>query len=459
MNPTNIPCTRHPTAAWLVCPALSALARAFVLLIALLPAAALPQDTNGAPRQQYLDLIAATEVEAGIYARELLEPLTALGTLYREQGAYQQATATLLRARQLLRVNQGLSTLDEIPLLLELRRIAEEQGDLRSAVEYEQVLLVLAQEHSGAWQTWPVFLQVAQQRMTLLERYRAGERPPQIIVGCYYAKTIDFNAIASGAANVLRVPLSDSECLGGNRKTVQLALLIEAISYQGLALEALLQNDRYASDELLLLMTDFFRSSDLLHRLMNRGSEYFIGPVWDRVLGFEGKDSADRVRRAQMQLLLADLNLLRLGRNWYFDDYDQLYGQYRNVYQRLLDEGTEPELMAGIFTPSVPVMLPVYRQSGFTVAEGEGQGEYIDARFEVDERGKSRRIRIVSMTDGVTRADRRKLERFIREGRFRPRLVDGSAVESVTAVVRYPVGEASALPARASINISGIEIQ
>ena len=435
------------------------LAGIIVLLIALLSPNAMAQDTSGLTRQQYLAVISATEVESGIYAPQLLEPLTALATLYREQGAYQQATTTLLRARQLLRVNQGLASVDEIPLLQELVHVAEAQGDLRRAVEHERVLLALAQEHSGTLQSLPVFLELAAQRMNLLERYRAGERPPQIIIGCYYAKTIDFNAIASGAVNALRVPLSDSECLGGNRKTVQLALLIEAISYQRLALESLLQNDRYASDQLLLLMTDFFRSSDLLHRLMNRGSEYFIGPVWNRVLGFAGKDSADRVRRAQMQLLLADLNLLRLGRNWYFDDYEQLYGQYRNVYQSLRDEGAEPQLLAKIFAPGVPVVLPVYRQSGFGLPEDLTQGEYIDVRFEVDERGKSRRIRIVSTTDGVTRADRRKLERFIREGRFRPRLVEGAVVERATVALRYPLAEAAAMPARASINISGIDIQ
>src|SRR5690606_18985040 len=148
------------------------------------------------------------------------------------------------------------------------------------------------------------------------------------------------------------------------------------------------------SDDMLALMQRFFRSSNQLHRVLSFGSEYVIGPVWNRVLGYEASSAAERVRRAQLQLQLADLNLLRLGRDIYFDDYGQLYDQYRKAYQHLAAEGVDPATLDRLFAPEFPVRLPVNRAVPFVSASELQEGAWIEASFEIDERGKSRRIRI-----------------------------------------------------------------
>lgn len=430
-------------------------ATALVSVLLVSPGFAQAQPTGSA--RPFLDLIQATEAASGIYDAALVEPLVALGALYREQGSYTQSEAVLVRARQLLRINNGLSTLEEVQVLDELVRTTEAQGDVLLTQEYEQALLNVAQQHIGALETYPVFMNLADKRMALLNRYLAAERPPQIYVGCYYAKDIDYAALGAGQVPALTIPEPDAHCTAGDRPVVQRALLIEAIAYQRWALEALLQNGRYASDETLDVMHRFFRSSNQLHRVLSFGSEYVIGPVWNRVLGFEATTAAERVRRAQLQLLLADLNLLRLGRDYYFDDYDELYDQYSKAYQHLAAEGVDPVTLDRLFAPELPVHLPVHRPRPFAGVADVAEGPWIEASFEVDERGKSRRIRITETSEGVTRAESREVERLIRESRFRPKLVAGTEPERTQVLVRYPVGEAP-IPVRPPVVIHGIEL-
>lgn len=433
-----------------------AVANLLVSFVLTLPGIVLGQAP--ATARSFLDLIQATETQAGIYDAALIEPLMSLGALYREQGSYRQSAEVLVRARELLRINHGLSTLEEVQVLDALVLTAEAQGDVVLTQEYEQALLTVAQQHIGAMDTYAVFVNLADKRMNLLNRYLAAERPPQIYAGCYYAKTIDYQALGAGQAPALVVPQTKAKCGSGDRPVVQRALLIEAIAYQGWALEALLQNGHYASDEMLALMQRFFRSSNQLHRVLSFGSEYIIGPMWNRALGFEATTAAERVRRAQLQLQLADLNLLRLGRDIYFDDYGQLYDQYRKAYQHLAAEGVDAETLDRLFAPEFPVRLPASRAFPFFRASELQEGAWIEASFEVDERGKSRRIRITDKSEGITRAEGRDVERLIRESRFRPRLVAGSDPARTQVVVRYPLGGVS-LPQRPPVVIEGIELR
>lgn len=68
------------------------------------------------------------------------------------------------------------------------------------------------------------------------------------------------------------------------------SLLIEALAYQGMALDVLLHNDRHTSDEMLAFMHEIFRGSNLIHRLMGEYSNSYIARLWRRALGNEAQD-------------------------------------------------------------------------------------------------------------------------------------------------------------------------
>lgn len=70
--------------------------------------------SNGISR--YQNSIARLEKESGVYAPELFQELLGLGRLQYNAGQYQSALATLQRAAQISRINQGLYSEDQLSL-------------------------------------------------------------------------------------------------------------------------------------------------------------------------------------------------------------------------------------------------------------------------------------------------------------------------------------------------------
>ena len=85
-----------------------------------------------APYQQQLQSL---EEGGGPYTDGLAEPLASLGRHYRSQGDYEQAVALYRRAMHVVRINDGLNSDRQIPLLRELLVSYREAGDLQSLDE------------------------------------------------------------------------------------------------------------------------------------------------------------------------------------------------------------------------------------------------------------------------------------------------------------------------------------
>jgi hypothetical protein len=415
----------------------------FWLSLALMPAVLfaqnLAQTQTPSTRQPYLDLLNTSEATGDIYAPDLIEPLTVLGRLYREQGDFDQSAANLARARQILRINQGLSTLQEVFLIEELIRTEEARGDFAEVRALEQSLLTHAQIQGRDLQTFSLYQDLATKRLNLYQRYLTGERPPQIIAGCYYAKSIDLSAPQTALARILGPPLPGDRCTSGERKTVQRALLIEALAYQSLALNVLLHNDQHTSDEMLALMADIFHSSNKLNQMLGMYSDNYIGRVWRRALSKQAEDQESRVRRAQLQILFADLNLLRVQHSMRAsrNDIAQLHDQYGRAYQSLVTEGVAQETLDALFTPGTPVVIPAFEANPFTSVEGMAQGDYIDAMLEIDERGRGKLLQITHQTEGVGRTDEKQFRNLVKASMFRPRMVEGKIARKTTVHIRY----------------------
>jgi hypothetical protein len=93
--------------------------------------------------------IETIQSERGVTAPELISPLTNAGLILREHGDAALAAASFERARHLVRVNYGLSSFDEAPLLRQLIQIEEGRGDAAAAWDLEQKLLALIRRYPG----------------------------------------------------------------------------------------------------------------------------------------------------------------------------------------------------------------------------------------------------------------------------------------------------------------------
>jgi hypothetical protein len=136
------------------------------------------------------DRVAEIESLHGANSRDLIEPLTELASAYEDRGADEPALAVIERAKQVIRVNDGLHSLDEVPLSKQAIRIEEARGNAKVAWRDEQALLALVRRHPHDLRTAQTLNEIADKRMAMLARFEAGEFPPQVALGCYYSEWV-----------------------------------------------------------------------------------------------------------------------------------------------------------------------------------------------------------------------------------------------------------------------------
>src|SRR5262245_35243833 len=82
--------------------------------------------------------LSSAEAEDGPNSPELIQPLTALGVVYQEQGEPALAFGALAQAVRLVRFNYGLYSLEQAPLIRQQIANAESFGDRLSAWELDR---------------------------------------------------------------------------------------------------------------------------------------------------------------------------------------------------------------------------------------------------------------------------------------------------------------------------------
>ena len=98
--------------------------------------------------------------------------------------------------------------------------------------------------------------------------------------------------------------------------------------------------------------------------------------------------------RVEAYLRLADWNLL-------YAQNGAALEQYAEVYEVLAKTDFAPRLIAEVFAPAIPTVLPTFLPNPL---ETELSARYIEASFEVTKYGESRRVEIVGATRGVSAA-------------------------------------------------------
>src|SRR5690606_25145234 len=116
----------------------------------------------------------------GVHSAELIGPTKALALYYQEHEDHALEIAALEQARQLVRVNYGLYSLEEVPLLQQWMRAERARGNDTGAWDVEQRLLKLVRRNANDLRTVPILRDVAERRLDILARYEGGEFPPEI---------------------------------------------------------------------------------------------------------------------------------------------------------------------------------------------------------------------------------------------------------------------------------------
>ena len=379
------------------------------------PSAAQSADADADdPLTRIADEILEAQSQGGSYAKELIEPLMNLSFVYQEKGEHALELAALEQARQVVRANYGLSSLEQTPLIRQQIRVEEERGNFTEAWELEQALLTLAQKHPDDPRTAPIYHEIGDKRMELMRSYLAGERPPQLSIGCYY----------EGSA---QGPSDSRNCNAGSRDGAARRILLDAQRNYANAIAVLRRGQQYGG-ELLELEDKLLRNSYLnWYGGYQQGRQSLVRVIYD-----DAQSSQPPLSRINRLVQLADWDLRYGQRALALDLYAKIYDFLRN-------QGAQTTIDA-IFSPATPAVLPTFVPNLLAPERATGATGYVDMEFEITQFGTTRRIRVLDTHDASRTAEQR-ISRWIVENRFRPRMADGQVAEAARVVARHYVHE------------------
>ena len=404
--------------------------------------------------RQIVDEVQQEQSRNGPHSEALIGPLTALALMYQEDGDRVPAAATIERVLELIRVNDGLYSLEQVSFIRQLITIEESFGNPAAVSNLETRLLTLARRHPDDLRTVPVLRDAAEKRVEILERYEAG----------------DSLVCASGLLELGRCGSSAS----GSRSAIAEGIAMDAVRLYAEAIGVLVRNRRYSSPELRALdaaLLDTVASrEDELSCLCAVSLDEEGGRSWTAALGeitrievpnptglalmpgppgtgrtyidLLGRESLERqfayelagpaALSAQIEafLRIADWDLLHRRNALASDEYDQVY--------RLLAERNARGAIDELFSPELPVVLPAHRPNPLATAATDA---YIDVAFEITRFGDSRKIEVRAATPSVTAADKEALVTLIKRSKFRPRSQHRKPARASPVVVHYYVNE------------------
>lgn len=433
-------------------------------------AAALEPDPAADPQQAAFEEVQKVLAASGAYSPDLMEPLTRLIVSYLENGEDNLAAVAIERAVQIVRVNNGLHSLDQAPLIQQLIRIEEARGRPNVAWDLEQSLLTLVRRHPNDLRTVPILREIGDKYIGLLDAFAAGEKPPQIEIGCFYKQAIK----------------AEGTCSAGRRSTVIHGLLGEAQRHYSDAIGVMLRNELYGSEELHDLEIQLLRVVASL-RLFDTEPEQSHLTYVPRYAGAQSMEPW-RSRSAAITELAtwtppattdaftegdsaawfgqhgARLNhsyyrgVQSLGRLYSYAaatagpaspqlahavvqmaDWELLYshhGQAVELYARAYAMLDESEPVAQLFAPGTPVVLPAFQPNPLAADDTREPNGHIDVEFEITKYGRARKIDILAVENAAD-ADITRLDRLVASSRFRPRLTESGAPDATPVVVRY----------------------
>ncbi len=396
-----------------------------------LPPPELPEDPEFDPEfaersrsiSRFNEAIADAETIAGAWGNSLVEQLTTLGSLQQQQGNYSGAIETHERAIHVQRINAGLHTIDQAPLV---RRMIESYIAMR---DWPQV------------DTYHNYLFFIQQKTY-------GNTDPRLIPALGELANWHIHAFAMREGQSLAMRLSSAQMLFATA-----ARLVDMhfgrddaryVEYQrGLARSAYL----VAQNQDLLRELDraqFRAPQEALRDTIMVDTSLPIRP-----LGFGAGEDAlqnimayyreqeDTEQLAEATAQLADWYLL-------FNRRGQARETYQQAWDALADEADARDLRQRLFgqVREIPVYAAddngwMIENLGFMANEDEASHDFIDVSFDVTQWGEVRNIETLGEPSPVAENQHGWVRRNIRDTMFRPVIAEGDIARSDGNQFRY----------------------
>jgi TonB family protein len=367
---------------------------------------------------RYLDSISELQRNHGAFDEQIGEQLTGIGLVYRNLGRHPEALTALNRALHINRVNHGLHSLDQIPILEQIIATNDALSDWSALDQNYHFLYWIYRRNYGADnpRLLPVLDRIGFWHLNTFSRSQF----PDAFGHLLSAVTMFQNAIA----------IIEASYGPYDQRQLNPLLGIILVNFQ---LKTALQ-----SSYMGLTDPDFFDANSRMYDERNV-RDFLIADAYRR-----GKSALEKVmdiyeKNPEFKPVNHGMALIQMGDwNLLFDRRSTANKFYTMAYAKLAAGGLSAGEINRIFEqprslPALPVPLQEQNESETPANEAS----YVLAKFDVTKSGRTKNIEIVeSMPVDNELLQQRALD-TIRETRFRPRLEDGQPVDANDINIRY----------------------
>jgi hypothetical protein len=379
---------------------------------------------------EQLDRIHAEESRNGPFSRELPDQLLTLSVLYQQRGQHDVALTLLDRARQIVRFNKGLYSLEQVPMVeraLASRDALHESGGIART---EDQLLELARRNPSDARAGEIYYEIANRHVENVERYLSDgsqqftvtmsvDGPPRH----QYPEEIALSVLdgardtyAQAIRSVARNPDLDGPSLDEVEAGLVRSYYLEALNVDRLSPFAAQTDSRLGKSRYQL---------GIREALHERGVSSYL-----RRMRYSVQASRPESEIAAEQLELGDWDLL-------FDQTELAFAVYRNARVLLERNGATPEQLEAFFSPTAPTLLPTFEPGLVDGEQAANYKGYVDVAIALDGTGKSTRVDVTGKSPGATEEIVHRLKKYVVHSRFRPRFENGEWASEDHVSLRY----------------------
>lgn len=372
--------------------------------------------------QRFNEAIADSEILSGAWDNSLVEQLSSLGSLQHRQGDYLAAIETHERAIHVQRINSGLHTIEQAPLVEQMIDSYVSMGNWTQVDVYQNYLFYIQQKFYGNYDPRLIpalgdFANWHTRAFTL----RQGESLAMRLSSA--------QMLFKAAARMVEVHFGPEderylEYLRGVARTAYLVarnqdLLRELARAQFRAPQETLRDMLYW--HFPIVPTGFRSGEDALLAIR----EYYL----------ERDGEAEQLAEATAQV--ADWYLL-------FSRRTAARDMYREAWEVLAEEENADELRRQLFGQVREIPVFAFDNSEWMIENMSFMGDveevdydFVDLEFDVTQWGEVRNVETVSAMAPATDSQHGWVRRNVRDSLFRPVLVDGDTARADGNRFRY----------------------
>jgi len=456
--------------------------------------------TGDSDIEEYLALIDTTLEEDGLYAQSLIQQYDSLGLFHLQAGNYDEAVAAFEEALYVIKVNNGLFSLEQSDIVSHLVRAHTLRGDFVSVDNHKHYLYYLNEKSLPdnspektsarlAWADWNVEAFVKGYResysntVNISDSVNAARRIENRVTIDVPVSQPPGSTDAPRTMSVsMRVPMlnqnsviTNAAVTDYNLRSAPVALnndmLINRRLHEAKAIyQSLLEQQHPEDEDFLDRQRELHEKLANINYLLKKELERFEdtqdqGSITFNRVNQEYTSNAEMManRRyidtrksftnyvdtiensAQSSPLDIALAYISLGdMHMSFERPQRAYDAYGEAYMLLINAGHAPAQADAILNPAPDIAVPAYgihaysrRFFGIDETTDIPFKGHIDVSFDKDRFGFASNINILESTQGTPDAVRSALRQFLDGQRMRPTLDRGQAVEDEKVLRRY----------------------